>query len=82
MPHIIDDMSRCLTQKVTVEREIAHIFRPTGQKKYLAVKYVFIPPDNVLVHVGILLCTAFGSRGDNSKKSFIKLLYFMISLLS
>jgi diguanylate cyclase (GGDEF)-like protein len=34
-----------------VEREIAHIFRATGQKKYLAVKYVFIPPDNVLVHV-------------------------------
>ena len=51
MSYIIDDMTRCLTQKVTIEREIAHTFRATGQKKYMAVKYVFIPPDNVLVHV-------------------------------
>ena len=50
MPDILDDLTRCLSEKTVVEREMAYPFKTTGEKKTLAVKYAFVPPDSVLVH--------------------------------
>ncbi len=46
----IRDMSRCFSQKTTIEREVLYHFQGTGEDRHLAVKYAFVPPDIVMVH--------------------------------
>ena len=49
-PEIIEEFSRCFHEKVTINREMPYKFRYSGEEKYLAVKYAFVPPDLVMVH--------------------------------
>ena len=50
MPEIRDEIERCFAEKTTIEREMPYEYISTGESKYLAVKYAFVPPDLVLVH--------------------------------
>lgn len=49
-PEIVEELSRCLIEKTIIEREMSYQYMSTGDSKYLAVKYAFVPPDLVLVH--------------------------------
>ncbi|MDY7077782.1 MAG: PAS domain-containing protein [Chloroflexota bacterium] len=49
-PEIQEDILKCMAQKTTIEREMLYRFQGTGESRYLAVKYAFVPPDLVLVH--------------------------------
>jgi PAS domain S-box-containing protein len=48
-PDIVEDISRCFTEKVTIKREMAYTFTSTEQDQVLAVTYAFAPPDLVIV---------------------------------
>lgn len=50
MPEIIEEMSRCLDEKTVIQREMLYQLNSTDEVKHLAVQYVFVPPDLVLVH--------------------------------
>lgn len=50
MPELIQDMKQCLNTKGTVRREMAYRYLSVPEERYLDVHYVFIPPDQVLVH--------------------------------
>ncbi|MBL7094322.1 PAS domain S-box protein [candidate division KSB1 bacterium] len=47
---ILNDINLCFKNKTTIEREMPYLFKTIGEIKYLAVKYAFVAPDNVLVH--------------------------------
>ncbi len=49
-PQIREDIERCYTERATIERERSYRYVSTGEKKHLAVKYAFVPPDLVIVH--------------------------------
>jgi PAS domain S-box-containing protein len=49
-PEIWEEMEKCFKDQTTVEREMLYRYRTTGESRYLAVKYAFVPPDLVLVH--------------------------------
>ncbi|MFZ5917889.1 MAG: GAF domain-containing protein [Chloroflexota bacterium] len=49
-PQILEELNRCLREQCTIEREMTHRLRSTGENKYLNVKYAFVPPDLVMVH--------------------------------
>jgi PAS domain-containing protein len=49
-PRILEELSRCVAEKVSIEREMSYRFRSTGEIRDLAVKYAFVPPGLVLVH--------------------------------
>jgi len=40
----------CYNNKSVINRELIYHSRSTGEKKYLSVSYVYIPPDHVIVH--------------------------------
>lgn len=50
MPDITTELLSCYNQKKTFETEKIYRFRTTGEIKHLFVKYVFVPPDLVMVH--------------------------------
>ncbi len=51
MPEVLDDLHRCLREKVTIKKEeMPYRYKSTGKTKYLSVKYAFVPPDQVLIH--------------------------------
>ncbi len=49
-PDIQANLDRCLKEQCSIEEEIEYEFVSTGEKKCLAVKYAFVPPDLILVH--------------------------------
>ncbi len=49
-PDILEELSRCFTEKTTIKREMEYRFTAIGESKDLAVSYVFVPPDLVMVH--------------------------------
>lgn len=49
-PELVQDMRQCLQQKTSLRREMKYRFQSVQGEKYLDVHYVFIPPDQVLVH--------------------------------
>ncbi|MDM8521727.1 PAS domain S-box protein, partial [Anaerolineales bacterium HSG6] len=49
-PDIQANMLRCMTEKITIEREMSYQFATTEKMVYFMVKYAFVPPDMVLVH--------------------------------
>jgi len=49
-PEIVEDLAWCFTEKSSLERELLHRFRTTGENRCLAVKYAFVPPDLVSVY--------------------------------
>ncbi len=50
-PWILEDMTRCLREQTAVKGEFWDTLRTTGEKKYMAVNYAFVPPDLVMVHM-------------------------------
>lgn len=50
LPELIQDMKQCLETKSTVKREMRYQYMSLPDRRYLSVHYVFIPPDQVLVH--------------------------------
>jgi diguanylate cyclase (GGDEF)-like protein/PAS domain S-box-containing protein len=48
---IIDDMQRCITKRINLKNEFWDTLRTTGEKKYMAVRYAFVPPNLVMVHM-------------------------------
>ncbi len=49
-PDIAAAMYRCLGEKLSSEGELDYRMLTTGERKRLAVKYAYVPPDSVLVH--------------------------------
>ncbi len=49
-PDIVEELSRCLAEKTLIRRETPYHYMSTGESKHLAVSYVFVPPDLVMVH--------------------------------
>lgn len=49
-PQIFKDLKLCLQQKKTIRKEMPYHFQSTGDERILAVYYVFVPPNQVLVH--------------------------------
>ena len=49
MPDVLSEFSRCFTQKATLERNANYKYQSTGESKHLAVKYVYAPPDLIIV---------------------------------
>ncbi len=49
-PRIIEDLHRCVSEKKTFEYETEFFDEVIGKKWDLLVKYVFIPPDTIMVH--------------------------------
>ena len=49
-PDILEDLTRCITTKTAIEREMTYQFASIEEAKELFVKYAFIPPDLVLAH--------------------------------
>ncbi|HSG28339.1 MAG TPA: PAS domain S-box protein [Candidatus Krumholzibacterium sp.] len=50
LPEILNDTRRCADEGVTIEREIEYRSIYDDWKRWLAVKYTFMPPDTVMVH--------------------------------
>ncbi|MFQ5596124.1 MAG: ATP-binding protein, partial [Anaerolineae bacterium] len=50
-PEVQEDLARCYTEMTPIEREMSYEFKTTGETRQLAVKYAFVPPDLVLVHI-------------------------------
>lgn len=50
MPEILENFHRCFDERATIKSETPYRFRTTGEQKHLDISYVFIPPDNVMVH--------------------------------
>jgi len=48
-PDVQEDLMRCFTKKTSIKREMQYWFT-FGKSKDLAVSYVFVPPDLVMVH--------------------------------
>ena len=49
-PDIVEDLYTYLKEKKTIFREMDNEYQAVDERKYLSVKYGFIPPDLVLVH--------------------------------
>lgn len=49
-PEILAEMERCLDEGITIQREMDHVIKSTGEKKRLFVTYAPAPPDLVLTH--------------------------------
>ena len=49
-PDIIDDIHRCMKDQSTIHREYDLHFHGVDIVKHLAVTYVFVPPNQVMVH--------------------------------
>jgi light-regulated signal transduction histidine kinase (bacteriophytochrome) len=49
-PDVREEMSRCFTERTSIQRKILCQRGVAGEDKYLAVKYTFVLPDLVLVH--------------------------------
>ena len=49
-PDVLKDFQQCFTNKAPVKRESLLRMHTTGENKYLAITYTFIPPEFVFVH--------------------------------
>ena len=48
-PDILEDLQRCLAEKVPIEREMKYEYS-AGYTRQLSIKYAFVPSDMVLIH--------------------------------
>ena len=46
----LQDFTHCFQQQSTIEREMEYQFKATGDRRYLSVKYTYVPPDLLMVH--------------------------------
>ncbi len=49
-PDIARDIAHCYNQRSALQRQMRYCLKTTGEEKDLAVTYVFLPPDLVMVH--------------------------------
>ena len=49
-PDILDDLSKCASERATIKRETRYRLRATGALADLIITYAFVPPDLVMVH--------------------------------
>ena len=49
IPNVFNELSKCYKKKVTIERTMPYLYKSTGKKKQLSVKYSYISPDLVMV---------------------------------
>lgn len=49
-PKILNELFNCANAHIDIYREMEYKYISTGEKKYLAVIYTFIPPNLVVVH--------------------------------
>lgn len=49
-PSIIEDMRRCFTQHLSINKEMLHRLVTTDEEKYLSMKFAYVPPDVILMH--------------------------------
>ncbi len=49
-PDVLEDFRQCFTKKTPVKRESLFRLMTTGESKYFAITYAFIPPEFVFVH--------------------------------
>ena len=49
-PDIQEDLVQCADEGIAIERETEYEYLTTGEKKILALKFIFVSPDLVLVH--------------------------------
>jgi PAS domain S-box-containing protein len=49
-PEILEELSRCFSEKTQIKREMLYRFMSTGESRHLAVTYAFVPPNLVMVH--------------------------------
>lgn len=49
-PDIIADIRQCMEDRMTIRREYDLNFQTTGKVRRLSVTYVFVPPNQVMVH--------------------------------
>lgn len=50
-PEILEDLLSCFNKKVTIGRELQSRLYSEDQNKFLAIKYIFLPPNLVTVHI-------------------------------
>ncbi len=50
-PHIAMDMHQCFSLRTNIEKSFWFGFGETEENKYVTIKYAFVPPDNVIMHV-------------------------------
>lgn len=50
-PHVLEDISRCFARKASLERELSDALPPIDEIKDFWLKYAYVPPDLVLVHL-------------------------------
>ncbi|MBD2101448.1 GAF domain-containing sensor histidine kinase [Leptolyngbya sp. FACHB-261] len=48
-PEVLEALNQCLTERVTLKRELQYRLASTDSSKCLSVSYIFIPPDSVIV---------------------------------
>jgi PAS domain S-box-containing protein len=49
-PEILADLHACVAEQRTIKRKMSYRFRTTRLERDLAVTYVFVPPQTVMVH--------------------------------
>lgn len=49
-PDILEDLSRCINEKLHITRKMDYIFKFLDQEKYLSVNYVSVDPDLIIVN--------------------------------
>jgi PAS domain S-box-containing protein len=50
LPEVAETIRRCYERKEAIRGELQYVFRVTGGVRDLAVTYVFVPPDLVMIH--------------------------------
>jgi PAS domain S-box-containing protein len=50
IPEVLEELSWCFAERSTLEREMFYQLKTTGESKHFAVKYAFVPPDQVSVY--------------------------------
>lgn len=50
-PHIATDMHQCFRLETNIEKSFWFGFGEAEENKYVTIKYAFVPPDNIIMHV-------------------------------
>ncbi|MCP4582287.1 MAG: PAS domain S-box protein [candidate division Zixibacteria bacterium] len=56
-PGFIEDLRRCFKDKKVINKDVFYHFQSTGEKRYLSIRYVYIPPVHVIVHTEDITAT-------------------------
>jgi PAS domain S-box-containing protein len=49
-PEILEKFTRCFVDRSTSTEEIFYQLKTTGESKYFAISYAFVPPDLLMIH--------------------------------